>query len=632
LTRLLVGFVVLGIYLAATALFEVGGHWSLVFPKYIANPALGTHFGRARGPELNAVSLGMYLTACMLCAWTLLALAKRCWQQLLLLGALPLMAVGVCGTYTRSTWLGLAASALVVATIQIPRRWRLPAITMAAFAGLLVVAASWTQLVGLQREGTVADSEHSVDQRKSFAYVSWQMFRDHPVLGVGFGRFYDRKLPYLSDRSQDFELDSIRPLDHHNTLLSVLTETGLVGLAMFVAMFGVWTRCAWHLAHNTSYPRWVRAQGVLMLALLANYLCSAVFHDLTFLASQQRLLFVFAGLTMNVWQDAAAAVIDPRTRKPRHAPGLRKGRGAFPLATPATTVSLLGTQITRATINATVGRALGWHRQRRSDSRCRVSLLGVGVTDITKQDAIRRLEEMIRSGHGRCRSIFFVNAHTLNVATDEPDFRDVLNSADLVLNDGTGVRWAARQRGIELRDNLNGTDLIPEFLQATAGGGYRVFLLGADPESIEKAAAVARQRFAGWTLAGYHHGYVHNGQTDDVIHRINASGADLLLVGMGNPIQERWIQSHREQLRVSLAVGVGGLFDHWIDKPRRAPLWVRRAGCEWMHKLMLQPHKWRRYLIGNPKFIYRMTRLTHSDIAAMRTGNGAAPDLALATI
>jgi O-antigen ligase len=228
---LLAGFVALGTYLAVTAIFEIGGHWSLVFPRYIADPSRGIHFGRARGPELNAVSLGMYLTACFWCTWTLANRISHRWQQLALLVVLPLMAIGIYSSYTRSTWLGLAASGLVVAAIEIPRRWRLPSIAVSAVAGALVLATAWTNIVGLEREGTASESEHSVDQRKSFAYVSWQMFRDNPVLGVGFGRFYDRKLPYLSDRSQEFELESIRPLHHHNTFLSMLTETGIVGLA-----------------------------------------------------------------------------------------------------------------------------------------------------------------------------------------------------------------------------------------------------------------------------------------------------------------------------------------------------------------------------------------------------------------
>src|SRR3972149_2959203 len=134
------------------------------------------------------------------------------------------------------------------------------------------------------------------------------MFQDHPLLGVGFGRFYDRKLPYLSDRSQDFELESIRPLHHHNTLLGFLTETGLVGLTLFLALLAAWARSAWSLATNVGLPTWVRSHGVLMLALATSYFVSAVFHDLTYVPTQQWLLFLFAGMTVGLTQQNQPAV------------------------------------------------------------------------------------------------------------------------------------------------------------------------------------------------------------------------------------------------------------------------------------------------------------------------------------
>lgn len=249
-----------------------------------------------------------------------------------------------------------------------------------------------------------------------------------------------------------------------------------------------------------------------------------------------------------------------------------------------------------------------------------VSVLGVSITDVSKQNACSVLESLARARDGRCRSVFFVNTHTLNVSAEQPSYRDTLNSADFVLNDGTGVRWAARKRGVELRANLVGTDLIPDFFDATAGRGYRYFLLGAAPDTIEPAAAFARNRFAGWMQSGYHHGFVHDGQHEDLVDHINASGVNVLLVGMGNPIQERWIQKNQSRLQVPLAIGVGGLFDHWINKPKRAPLWVRKMGCEWIHKLILQPHKWRRYLLGNPQFLVRIARAQQQDLEAMQIG------------
>ena len=238
-----------------------------------------------------------------------------------------------------------------------------------------------------------------------------------------------------------------------------------------------------------------------------------------------------------------------------------------------------------------------------------LSILGVDITDVTRQRAIELLAELIRQHDGHTRSVFFVNTHTLNLAAADDPFRGVLNAADYVFGDGTGVRWASRLRGARVRDNLCGTDLVPALFRATAGRGHRYFLLGADGNTIHRAAAYAQDTLSGWTQAGYHHGYLNNAElTAHAIRRINQAAPDLLLVGMGNPVQEHWIHAHRHQLEVPLCMAVGGLFGYWAGELRRAPLWLRRCGSEWLGILLQQPHKARRYLLGNPLFLIRILR------------------------
>ncbi len=242
-----------------------------------------------------------------------------------------------------------------------------------------------------------------------------------------------------------------------------------------------------------------------------------------------------------------------------------------------------------------------------------VNILGVPVTDLPKAAAIELLHQAVALPGRLTRAIYIVNAHTLNLAAEDEHYRWALNSAFRVFGDGTGVRWAARAQGIRLYDNLVGTDLVPEFFTATAGEGYRYFLLGATADTIQRAAVTAQTRFPGWKLAGCHHGYVQeDSSAEEVIQKINDSGADVLLVGMGNPLQEMWIHRHLHELRIPLAIGVGGLFDHWAGNIQRAPKWVRKLGYEWLQLLLQQPHKWRRYLLGNPKFVYRMLRGAYS--------------------
>ena len=236
----------------------------------------------------------------------------------------------------------------------------------------------------------------------------------------------------------------------------------------------------------------------------------------------------------------------------------------------------------------------------------RVEVLGVHVANMTYPQAIDVLEGIIARPAGATRSLYFVNAHTLNVACDQPEYRQLLNHGDLVFGDGTGVRWGARLQGVRLKSNLNGTDLMPELFQATAGRGYSYYLFGATKDTIGRAAEFAKRTFGGWRQAGFHDGYVKPADMPAMIERINAAAPDLLLVGMGNPLQERWIHYHARQLRVPLAVGVGGLFDHWGGNLKRAPAWVRRWGCEWLQLLLQQPHKLGRYALGNPKFVARI--------------------------
>ena len=254
--------------------------------------------------------------------------------------------------------------------------------------------------------------------------------------------------------------------------------------------------------------------------------------------------------------------------------------------------------------------------QRSTSPSDTVSILGVRISNVSMHEAIELIEQKIAHGTGRTSPIYIVNAHTLNLAVESPEYRHTLNRADVVFADGTGARWAARLRGVRMKENLVGTDLIPQLFTSTGGRGYRYFLLGADQKTIQLAAQTARQAHAGWEMVGFHHGYV---QDDDsasaAIERINAARPHVLLVGMGNPLQEAWIHRHRERLRVPVSIGVGGLFDHWGGNLKRAPAWVRRQGFEWTQLLLQQPHKWRRYLVGNPKFLLRITRSALSERA-----------------
>jgi len=253
----------------------------------------------------------------------------------------------------------------------------------------------------------------------------------------------------------------------------------------------------------------------------------------------------------------------------------------------------------------------------------RFSVLGVRFCNITRRRAIQAIEETIRSGDAS-RSLFFANAHTLNLAAADPTYRDVLNAADAVFADGTGVRWAARLHGVRILANMVGTDFVPQLFEETAGRGYCYFMLGSDPQTVAAAADYARYAFSGWRLAGYHHGFAKDDAA--VMEKINALRPDVLLVGMGNPIQEQWIHEHKARLNVPAVLGIGGLFDYWAGNVSRAPAWIRRLGHEWLWRLYQQPVlKAKRYLIGNPLFIARVLCEYRTDAACSNKNAAGEP-------
>lgn len=302
-------FTALGAWLSLTAFAEIGRQWWAVFPRYIADPTLGTHFGRARGPALNSASLGIFVTICFWAAWMLRSRLSRP-AQLAIVVMLAAMAAAVFFTYTRSTWMGLAAGLVVIPWMQLPRQWR-GVLAVGALTACVVGAAIFGErITNLARKDSDASAEHSVYQRASFVYVSMRMFYDAPVFGCGFGRFYDLKEPYLADRSQQLELESLRTLDHHNTFLSVLTETGIIGFGLYCAVLTGWGVAAWRLVRDEARGSGRQSQGLLGLAALITYVASASFHDLTLSSTDHWPLFLMAGVSVGLIAQRRASAIE----------------------------------------------------------------------------------------------------------------------------------------------------------------------------------------------------------------------------------------------------------------------------------------------------------------------------------
>jgi O-antigen ligase len=254
---------------------------------------------------VQAACYGTVLAICLLAAWTWRAKLSRP-GQLLLLATLPVFALAIYFTYTRSAWGETVLGLMVVLGLTLRGRLRWAVLAGIAACGLIAVAAKWDSLLGFKREQSADETRKSAHMRGSFAYASWLMFQDRPLLGCGFGHYRREVLPYLSDRSSDLDLESIRGYVHHNTLLCLLVETGLVGATIFLALLIGWARAAWQLYRSPLAPEWVKTQAILLLAALATHMCQLLSRDVSYTALENMLVFFLAGVTMGLrsatWQ------------------------------------------------------------------------------------------------------------------------------------------------------------------------------------------------------------------------------------------------------------------------------------------------------------------------------------------
>jgi exopolysaccharide biosynthesis WecB/TagA/CpsF family protein len=240
-----------------------------------------------------------------------------------------------------------------------------------------------------------------------------------------------------------------------------------------------------------------------------------------------------------------------------------------------------------------------------------ISIMGVGVHKLGGDDALSLLEKPCEANP---RMLAYVNAHTLNLAARDEGFRGVLNKCYLVVNDGLGISLAARMREERFLENLNGSDFTERILNLAAHRQWGVYLLGAEPGIAESASRRLASRIEGLRIVGTCHGFT--GDSDEsLVRRIRETGASLLIVALGSPAQEMWLDRNLQATGADLGVGVGAFLDFSAGKVMRAPRWVRVLGMEWCFRLLREPGRlWRRYIFGNPLFLIRAWRGRHEDV------------------
>lgn len=237
--------------------------------------------------------------------------------------------------------------------------------------------------------------------------------------------------------------------------------------------------------------------------------------------------------------------------------------------------------------------------------------MGVGVDPLTAEELEAEVRRLARSAERAV--ILNVNAHCLNLAYCDPALRDYLDRADVVFCDGFGVRLAARLLSRRIPDRITYADWMWRLAALAAREHFSLYFLGAPPGVARRAADRLVARYPGLTVSGTHHGYFDHRagspENEAVIEEINAAAPDILIVGFGMPLQERWLMENRRRLNAKVALTGGAVFDYVAGELRRGPRLLTDNGFEWLARLLIEPRRlWRRYLIGNPLFLTRVLR------------------------
>lgn len=250
----------------------------------------------------------------------------------------------------------------------------------------------------------------------------------------------------------------------------------------------------------------------------------------------------------------------------------------------------------------------------------RVTLFGIEIDPLRQDEAVARLMEWIHSdAAGRCRFVVTPNVDHTRLLRESAALRDAYAHADLVLADGMPVVLASRLLGKRLPERVTGADLVPALFAAAMGDRpLKAYLLGAGPGVADRAARNIEARWPAVRVVGTDSpppGFEKcDAENEAILNRIAAVRPDILVVGLGAPKQELWVDRYRDRIEAKTALCVGATIDFLAGEKRRAPVWMQRSGLEWLHRLMTEPRRLlRRYAHDAwvfPQIVYREWRGT----------------------
>lgn len=237
----------------------------------------------------------------------------------------------------------------------------------------------------------------------------------------------------------------------------------------------------------------------------------------------------------------------------------------------------------------------------------RISFLGIPIDSLTMKETLALVDSSIREK--RYIHHVVVNAAKVVNLKKHRELEESIINCDIINPDGQSIIWASRFLGKNLPERVAGIDLMINLVEMAAREGYRIFLLGAKKEVLNRVVELYEKKYGPDLIVGYRDGYYRQDEEYGLAYQIASSNADMLFVAMTSPKKEIFLHTYKDIIRVPFIMGVGGSFDVISGITKRAPVWMQKAGMEWFYRLIQEPRRmWKRYLLSNSQFLYLVFR------------------------
>ena len=230
-------------------------------------------------------------------------------------------------------------------------------------------------------------------------------------------------------------------------------------------------------------------------------------------------------------------------------------------------------------------------------------MLNSQIHNLTMQETLQLVAKNIEENKQIHHVV--VNAGKLVSMQKDLQLRESVNNSDLINADGQAVVWASKFLGKPLKERVAGIDLMANLVAMAHEKDYKIFLFGAKEEVVKEVTEIYSKQYSKDLIAGYRNGYFKPEEEQQIAQEISNSGAQMLFVAISSPVKENFLYDNREILKkINFVMGVGGSFDVISGKTKRAPQWMQKSGLEWFYRFLQEPKRmWKRYLVGNTKFI-----------------------------